>query len=84
MKSFVEMAKKRRGLRLFFLTVAAVIVVFPVVFMLSNSFMPADEAKARYIEYVIPENADKTINGKHFVEPTLIPSKATIEAYRLT
>lgn len=78
------MARKRRGLRLFFLTVAAMIVVFPVVFMLTNSFMSAEEAKARYVEYVIPENADRTINGKHYVEPTLVPSEPKIAAYQLT
>ncbi|MDO4754450.1 MAG: carbohydrate ABC transporter permease [Bacillota bacterium] len=78
------MAKKHKGFRLFLLTVAAVVVVFPVVFMISNSFMKADEAAARYVEYVIPENADRTVNGKHYVEPTLIPSRMTVEAYRLT
>lgn len=71
----------KRRVRLLFLTLAAVLVVFPVAFMFSNSFMLSEEAESRYAEYVTPDNANRAIDGKHYVEPTLIPSTWSFEAY---
>lgn len=92
--------ERKRGIRLFMLTIAAVLVVFPVIFMLGNSFMEPEEAESRYAEYVeadAEESGSETpgvaIAGgegqtkklkKHYVEPTLIPSRPTLEAYRAT
>lgn len=78
------MKNGKRGMRLFLLTLAAVIIVFPVVFMFSNSFMLSEEAESRYVEYVTPDNAARAINGKHYVEPTLLPATWSIDAYRET
>lgn len=60
----------------------AVLVVFPVLFMVMNSFMSAREAENRYTSVVTPYNYLHSEHGEHYMEATLLPDVLTGEGYR--
>lgn len=70
--------------KIVFLSLFAILVILPSAFMLCNSFMSAREAEARYSELVNADNQANSPDGKHYVEPTFIPSHITMDSYQKT
>lgn len=69
--------------RLFVVAFAAVICMLPIIFIVTNSFMGAGEAAARYTSRVTPYNMLGTIvRDIHYVDMTFLPSVISTTAYR--
>ncbi|MBS6183254.1 MAG: carbohydrate ABC transporter permease [Erysipelotrichaceae bacterium] len=67
-----------------FIWMAAAAAVFPVLFILANSFMSGGEILSRYSAEVMPSNAGDFISHNiHFVRFGLIPEQPTLEQYAL-
>lgn len=66
------------------LVIFSVMVLLPIVFMFSNSFMSPKEAESRYTEAVTPYNIWSASGDKHFYEITLLPDYITAQGYRDT
>lgn len=62
---------------------AAAAALFPVVFILANSFMGQGEIISRYSPEILASNAqDFSSHNIHFVRFGLFPERATLEQYR--
>lgn len=76
---------KRRKLP-YFGMIAAVLfmlmVVFPIIFMVTNSFMSAREAENRYTSQVTAYNYLHSKDGEHYMEMTILPDVLTGDSYR--
>ena len=69
--------------RLLVVTVAAVISMLPIIFIVLNSLMGAGEAAARYTSAVTPHNVFGVISGDmHYVDMTFLPTLISMSAYR--
>lgn len=64
------------------MTLITIIVLLPIIFMISNSFMSAKEADSRYTELVTPYNSYSSVDGQHYAELTLIPTYVTLDGYK--
>ena len=77
--------KKRKIKKAFIyilLTLAASVMVFPILFTLSNSLMSGAEIADRYAKTVTPGNwYDPFFSGIHFARIGLIPDFATVRQY---
>lgn len=66
-----------------FLVLAAAVAVFPILFIIANSFMSGDEIAARYGAEITTANAgDFSSHNIHFVNFGLLPRQATLEQYQ--
>ena len=74
--------KKRLNVGIVVVSLFALLVIVPVVFMFANSFMSAREAENRYTSLVTPYNALYSENGEHYAEATLLPDVITIDGYK--
>ena len=75
--------QKRRILPNIIIGIAAVVAVFPIVFIFANSFMGGAEIVSRYSAEVMESNAgDFTSHGIHFVRFGLLPESFTLEQYQ--
>ena len=64
------------------LTLMAVVMLFPLLFTLTNSFMSGLEITTRYSRNVTPESyCDIVAYGVHFVEFSLVPYYLTLGQY---
>lgn len=70
--------------KLLVLFVFSILVITPFVFMFCNSFMHPLEVEARYTELVTAKNKDKAVDGRHYVEPTLLPDHVSLYSYNST
>ncbi|MCL2222553.1 MAG: carbohydrate ABC transporter permease [Oscillospiraceae bacterium] len=69
--------------RLAIVVFSAIICVLPVLFIVLNSLMSADEAASRYTSRVTPVTALGLTDGNlHYVEATLIPDLLTLSGFR--
>lgn len=65
-----------------FILLTVVAAVFPILFIISNSFMSSGEIISRYTAEILPDNAgDFSSHGIHFVRFGLIPQKWSLEQY---
>ncbi len=74
----------KKGLRLadIIIWLAAAMAVFPVVFILANSFMSGEEIVSRYSAEILESNmGDFCSHNIHFVRFGLIPQQPTLEQY---
>ena len=59
-----------------FLALLAGVAIFPVLFVISNSFMSSAEIISRYSAEILPANeADFASRGVHFVRVGLLPER---------
>jgi len=63
------------------LSLLAVLFFFPVIVVLTNSFMGSFEIFTRYTHLVRPGNVLYTVNNRHFVRITISPSFASLRQY---
>lgn len=76
--------KAGRALAWALILLAGAAAVFPLLFILSNSFMGAEEVVARYTKDVLPINQDDLISRNiHFVRFGLLPDAPSTEQYAL-
>lgn len=75
--------QKKRIMPNIIIGIAAVVAVFPIVFIFANSFMGGAEIVSRYSAEVMESNAgDFTSHGIHFVRFGLLPESFTLEQYQ--
>lgn len=60
----------------------AALIILPILFMVTNSFMSVREAENRYTSSVTAYNYLHSEDGEHYVEATLIPDVLTVSGYR--
>ena len=79
------MAKRvGRSLAWLLILLAGAAAIFPLLFVLSNSFMSAEEVVNRYTTDVLPTNrGDLVSHGIHFVRFGLLPDAPSLEQYAL-
>lgn len=66
-----------------FLALLAGVAIFPVLFVISNSFMSSAEIISRYSAEILPANeADFASRGVHFVRVGLLPERFDLGQYR--
>ena len=66
-----------------FLALLAGVAIFPVLFVISNSFMSSAEIISRYSAEILPANeADFASRGVHFVCVGLLPERFDLGQYR--
>jgi multiple sugar transport system permease protein len=69
--------------RLLIIIISAALSLAPVVFMITNSFMGAGEAAARYTSQIIPENILGTTDGRmHYMDVGFLPYLLSTTAWR--
>ncbi len=65
-----------------FATVIALILLIPIMFIISNSFMSSFEIVNRYTTEITENNiSDIAVNGMHFVRMGILPDNQTISEY---
>lgn len=74
--------KKRNVLSTFILSLAAILLMLPIAFMISNSFMSQEEAYHRYTEELTEGNWDKAIDNKHYAELSFFPRRPSLGSYK--
>ena len=66
-----------------FLALLAGVAIFPVLFVISNSFMSSAEIISRYSAEILPANEeDFASRGVHFVRVGLLPERFDLGQYR--
>lgn len=65
-------------------TISAVFVILPMLFMFMNSFMSAKEASNRYSEQVTAYNIFSSTANEHYMDATFLPSVITMDGYQST
>ena len=63
------------------LIILAVLFVFPVAIVFTNSFMSGFEILGRYTHLILPGNMHDASENIHFVRFTLIPNQVTLQQY---
>ncbi len=74
-------SKSMKIIKVLFTVFVLAIILVPILFIVTNSFMSHFEVFQRYTERVTPYNIFNTYNDIHFVEMTLIPSRVSLEQY---
>jgi multiple sugar transport system permease protein len=70
------------NVRLFILMIAATLSMLPIIFIFTNSFMGAGEARARYTSRIEAHNIlGTTSEHMHYVDMTFLPTFITPSAY---
>jgi len=69
--------------RLLIIIISAALSLAPVAFMITNSFMGAGEAAARYTNQIIPENSFGIIDGRmHYMDVGFLPYLLSTTSWR--
>lgn len=77
----MSVLKKRVSLGLIVVVVFVLLVISPIVFIFTNSFMSAREAEYRYTSHVTAYNVLHSKDGEHYADITLLPDLITAAAY---
>lgn len=79
----IKYSKKSIYLANSFLIIMGLLLILPVIFTITNSFMGDMEIVSRYTKDITQYNAnDLTANGMHFVNMGLIPENPTLSSYQ--
>ncbi len=73
--------KAMKTIKVLFSILMLTVILVPVLFIVTNSFMSRFEVFQRYTETITPYNILNTYDDVHFVEMTLIPIKVSFEQY---
>lgn len=74
---------KKHNFPLIILILAAIMAVFPILFIFANSFMDPGEIISRYSAEILESNAgDFSSHNIHFVRFGLLPEQPTFEQYK--